>query len=515
MRKMKKVFLSLIVAVLIAWPVYAEEETSAGGTLVIQTAGDGTQQEVQRNGAQQGETQQDETTMPDTKETETDSPQAPAVRLSIDNENVYEGMASAYDHGYTPTVADDQATVILPLMADGRLKEDRLTAEVDLGSTERSSFVYKNYEKSFKLTDEPVNGTSEKKSVFYIRFDLSLAKDRYNGVYPVTIHVTGKDEWNQEIDQNFTAYVTIQDGADPNAVDEPIAEPEETPASPTSAPVVLVTGCEISPNKVEAGSAFTAVVTLKNTSTIKYVQNMVITVTEPGADFTLLDDSNTIYLEKLGSDETTELTLDFATSPNTAEGKYKIELAMSYDDPDAVTLSSAGSFDVNIIQTPDVQLTVPSLAGTVTAGDTIPLDFQVMNLGRSGVYNVRCDVSGDGLLPVNTAFIGNMEAGSEGTASLQLFIGAKTMSEGYTGTDPYGETTGTITLSYEDGAGEVYSQAFIFETTIEAPAAAVVYHDEEEERPSGQWWLAVLILGGMAVLTGTGVGAYFLGKKQR
>ena len=188
---------------------------------------------------------------------------------------------------------------------------------------------------------------------------------------------------------------------------------------------------------------------------------------------------------------------------------------MSYDDPDAVTLSSSGGFDVTVVQPLDVSLSVPAFASTVRAGDTIPLDFQVMNLGRSSIYNVRCDVSGYGLLPVNTAFIGDMEAGSEGTASLNLFIGTKDMSEDYTGSEQYGQTTGTIKLTYEDVFGEVYIQSFDFETTIEAPAAAVVKNDEEEQQPAIQWWVSVLILGGIAVLAGTAVCAYFLGKKQR
>ena len=57
-------------------------------------------------------------------------------------------------------------------------------------------------------------------------------------------------------------------------------------------------------------------------------------------------------------------------------------------------------------------MTPPQIAGNVYAGDTLPLDFQVMNLGRSTVYNVRCDIKGEGLLATSTAFIGNLEAGT-------------------------------------------------------------------------------------------------------
>ena len=153
---------------------------------------------------------------------------------------------------------------------------------------------------------------------------ISLASNRVNGIYPIVILVTGKDAAGREINQSFTNFVTITDGIDPNAPadsgSDPIAEPVETP---TSAPIVLISNSKIKTNPVEAGKEFEAVITLKNTSTLKSVQNMVATVTVPSSDFELLNESSTIYVGKLGKEKTTELTLRFRVSQGTPTSKSR------------------------------------------------------------------------------------------------------------------------------------------------------------------------------------------------
>ena len=95
---------------------------------------------------------------------------------------------------------------------------------------------------------------------------------------------------------------------------------------------------------------FEAVVTCKNTSKKKAVQNMVATINVPSSDFELKNDSNTIFVGKLGAEKTTDLTLKFHVSKSTADGNYPIEIAMSYDDPKANTYTSSGNIAVTVEQ---------------------------------------------------------------------------------------------------------------------------------------------------------------------
>ena len=145
-------------------------------------------------------------------------------------------------------------------------------------------------------------------------------------------------------------------------------------------------------------------------------------------------------------------------------------------------------------------MTPPQIAGNVYAGDTLPLDFQVMNLGRSTVYNVRCDIKGEGLLATSTAFIGNLEAGTEGTAIMNLFISTRDQTEGSTSTEKYGETEGTITLTYEDADGKQYTSESTFSTNIQEPQVPVIV--KEEPKQARQWWTCagiIAIVAGMCI----------------
>lgn len=453
-----------------------------------------------------------ETTEPASDPTQGDSVILPettsAVSFHLDTANVYDGMTSSYAKGYVPTTSGGKAVIVLPLVADGALSDNKLTAKVDLGATENSPFVYKNYQKVFKLSEQKTSGTRRTAKIYYVRFDLTLSPERYMGVYPVMIYIEAADASGQLISQSFTVYVTISDGKDPH--------PKETvPAAetPTSAPVVLMTSCVITPDPVTAGGEFNAAISLKNTSTIKSVQNMVVKISSPDNHFELLDDAETVFLGKLGKEESAGISFRFSVDRNTPEGLYSFTLDMQYDDPKAVSCSSAGSFSVNVVQPLQVELTVPQVAAKVTSGDTIPLDFQVLNLGRSEVFNVRCDVTGMGMKALKTAFIGDLAGGAEGSAGLNLFIGTLDMDEGHTDKEKYGAASGTITLTYENAGGEEFTQVYSFDTEIVRPVVAETRADEPQET-AGQWWITAVVLGGAVLLAAVGAGAYFLGKRK-
>ena len=87
-----------------------------------------------------------------------------------------------------------------------------------------------------------------------------------NGIYPVIINVTGKDENGIEVQKSFTNFVTVADGIDPNAADSGAADTTQAEETPTSAPVVLVDNSVINTDTVKAGEDFEVTVTLINTS---------------------------------------------------------------------------------------------------------------------------------------------------------------------------------------------------------------------------------------------------------
>jgi CARDB. len=427
--------------------------------------------------------------------------EASALSFSIDNANIYVGMDKAYKDGYTPTVAGGVAKVVLPLIASGTVLDNTITVTPGLGEPSSSPFVYRNYQKTVSLQNNTINGGVATQPSYLVVFDLTLASGRINGVYPVAIDVQATDADGAPVSKLFTCYVTITDGRNAN-----------TTETPQSQPKIIISGYSVSPSPAEAGSELTVFITLQNTSEKRSVKNMTVTVSCDSPNFLLLGGSNIIYIDKLGKGETTEIEVRYRTDLETPAGRYNISLAMEYENSDAETLSSSGSATVEVTQPLRVEMKTPEIEPEVNAGDTMPLSFQVMNLGRGTIYNVRIELSAPGLIPTGTAFIGNMEAGTSATADMNVFIGTKNMTSGYQGEDKYGYTSGTLLLIYEDSQGTEYTQQAEIYTNINEPVI-VTSSDNTEEEPekASQWWISIVVGGAVAA----GLAVYLVLRRKR
>ena len=132
------------------------------------------------------------------------------------------------------------------------------------------------------------------------------------------------------------------------------------------------------------------------------------------------------------------------------------------------------------------------------------------------MYNVRCVVSGYGFAPSNTGYIGTMGAGTSANTKVDLYIIPLNASKGNENGPQYGQTTGTVTLIYEDEAGQEYQQETTFDTTVNRPVVELPEsntEEEEEERRVGSWWISISIFG---LLILAAVGLLFLkARKER
>ncbi|MCD8052628.1 MAG: hypothetical protein LUF00_00970 [Lachnospiraceae bacterium] len=453
----------------------------------------------------------------------TETEESSSLVFSVENSQVYEGMDKSYSKGYSPTVGNGTVLLILPLQANGAVKDGTITVTPDLGETENSPFQYKNYQKTVKLTEEETK-SGKSKSVYLFKLKLKLAEEYEEGIYPIVLTVQARGTDGTQVEQTFTIYVTLDvedseengteeetsgeagaDGEEAGA-DDAVGEAEggegsaKTETAPQSQPIVLVEDCSVSQERVEAGDTFTVTVTLRNTSSRISVQNMAVTASLESTDLSLTDPGGVYYLGSLSAGKETTLTLNFQARRDAAEGSVEIHLDMSYDNPDAETLTSSGSVSVNIYQPLDVELLTPVFPESVNAGDTFEVELSVMNLGRSTLYNVRFSLDADGLIPSGSTYIGTLEAGSEGSTAMKIFAGTLnqrsdgTSRELEEGESLYGETGGTLILIYEDTDGTEYTQEYEIGTTIEALVVETAEAEEEAEEKSGMPWLGAAAL---------------------
>lgn len=492
--------------------------------------------------------------------------------LTLDDRNVYQGMEKAYQDGYTPAVEEGKAAIVLPLYDPEGSRVQSVTASPDLGDHENTPFVYRNYQKTFGKTTELINGTEEAREVFLVRFDLDLREDRENGVYPVTMDIScllGQTELFRE----FTVYVEITDAVqitpsvtptpgsspeptpsvlpdsgekdpspaedpdltDPDLADPGLADPELTDPGlsdpglagggavsvggtqeekPSPDPKVIVTACTGVPEHIYSGEDASFIVVLKNTNRKKYVQNMTVTVSCEAEGLSLLEDTNTFYFERLGTEESLELPLSFHVDEKTAAGKYTVLLNMSYDNPDASPLTSAGQIDLKVEQKDQVEMEVGEIPEEINAGDSMQIPVQVMNLGRGMVYNVRCSIQVPGLQSDKSLFLGNLDGGTAASGEFSVFAGIVN-EDGETARERYGRTTGRLVLTYESENGEE-SQAYQDMAVTVNPLEVAAPASSSGEDESGQIRRQLVVgIGALILLSGAGITIPVLLRKRK
>lgn len=481
MKLLKKFVVVLFICMVAVSPVDAKAFSAALNMPV-----DGSQEPIADSG-QPGKGDVQEPGGDDTKEP---SEPGKATKLIIDSQNRYDGMDKTYSEGYVPKVENGNAIIVIPIISVGDIKDNVLRASLNLGDSQNSPFVYKNYEKNIPLQNAAINGGSSTKNCYVAAFTLELAADRYNGSYPVVLTVKATDNLGNDIEQEFTAYVTIKDGKDPNA--EPTTEdvPEE---GPTFAPKVMVQSYKYSKENIQAGDEITAEITLVNTSQTNSVKNMIVSVNAPAEYITLLSKSDSIYIDSIGAGETHVISYKYRVNASTPQGQYDLAVAMDYADADGNSYSASGKAKLPVGQTIKMQFDPLVIADSLQVADVVEAKVQAMNLGKSKVYNVRAVIEADGLKPQGTIFIGDMEPGTVAIGSTQVTVSSLTE-----GSSLYGTTDGVVTFYYDDENGQELTENMTFTTTITTPFSEN-QQSEPEEKPE-QWWMIMAVIGVILVV---------------
>lgn len=441
---------------------------------------------TQADGKSDSKTQTDDKSDTDT--------QTDAMTLKIDDANQYDGMEKPYKDGYVPINANGSVRIVFPILSEGELRGNTLRAALDLGDAQTAPFVFKNYEKDIRLQTVKVNANTQEVSAYVADFTVELKGKRTNGSYPVILKVTAKDTKGNAVEQEFTSYVTISDGIDPDATTEAVVEPVAEDL-PTFAPKVMVKSYKFSKDEILSGDEITAEITLLNTSKENTVKNMTVAVTADTESFTLLSQSDSVYIEKIAPQEEKTITFSYRINAKTAAGQYDLDLAMDYADGDGNTYSTSGKAKITVQQSSEMQFDDLSFPSEVVVADVVEAKVQAMNLGRSKIYNVRAEIAADGLKPQGTIFIGDMEAGTAATGSTQVSVSS------LSGSKLYGNAEGTVTYYYEDESGKEYTEEATFTTTIKSP-----FSDQKEETTpdnTNQWWVIMaVVIGCIAVAAG-------------
>lgn len=494
-----------------------------------------------------------------------------ATGLEIDTAHVYENMRTSYAQGYIPIVENDTVHLVIPFIANGKLKGDRLVTGLSIAKN--APFIYANFQKEVK---KETYLFEERTEVYLFQCDISLEQQRKNGKYPVIVHASGYTEEGTLVQAAYRLYITITDGKENEPVtepptdepvteppadepvteppadepvteppadepvtepsaDEPVTEPptdepaakpptgdEEPPLSPGGdtgymgggyssgdysggmadtekiyhQPRLLLESNNLSGQRIEAGQVRKFETVFSNKSESDSIYNLKVTLKTADASLSLTTTS--FYFGRVYPQETITLSAYAETAKNAETGKQAVTFLFEYENEKGTVYSATEEAFLEIYQPAQAVLEGFTIAPKVYSQETVETAVQIRNTGSAAIYRARIELEAAGLFATEAVTAGTVEAGAVFDGSMRIYVGNKNMEsitqyDAQTGENAYGQTAGTLTLTYEDAYGVTYTQTQEFTTVIEKPQVIELTVEKEEEEKNG-WYGAVLVM---------------------
>ncbi len=271
-----------------------------------------------------------------------------------------------------------------------------------------------------------------------------------------------------------------------------------------STPRLMLTGYELDKGSLSPGKKTKLRVTFKNYSAKKALYNIKFQLQDSSGEI-LTVGMPTKYVSFIGAGSTYTWEIEL-TATNTAQvGTHDLQVSAEYEDKNYGTYSSSDTVRIDVRQSVKLDYDGAVLPVKVVQGDTQTVSVNLMNTGKSVLYNCKIDFEIDGLDSGGSVFVGEIQPGESNAGNGNLRVS----------TEKLGKVKGKITIYYEDDFGKAYEKTTNVSTLIEKKAVIREAEEEEKEKKNTLWWLFLLI--GLLAGGGSGFGVmwYITDRKQR
>lgn len=314
------------------------------------------------------------------------------------------------------------------------------------------------------------------------------------------------DGWSKVIYEGEERYITSEYLALTPPEEKPTEEVKEEPTTEdNSTPRFMVTGYELSEKSLTPEKSATLSVTFKNYSSTKALYNIKFSLSDPSGEI-LTTGMPTKYVKSISAGGVYTWKIELTATNSAFIGQHDLQITAEYEDKNFGSYSSSDTVRVDVRQSVKLKYSGASLPKKVIQGDTQTVTVELMNTGKSTIYNCTLDFDIEGMQTGGSVFVGNIEPATNAQGSANLRVDS----------DALGEVTGKITITYEDDYGKEYKKTADVSTVIEEKVEQISTAEEEEkEKKNPLWWLFILI--GLAVGGGAGFGIpwYINDRKQR
>ncbi len=362
-----------------------------------------------------------------------------------------------------------------------------------------------------------------------VKFNFTQRDDVGNGRYVLTFDITANDEnGNEVLSSQKSFYVNTTAKTEENNEHNEKENNEDNPedlagggsdmasaggienggaafsgggdsSSNSSVPRVIVTGFDTDPAEVKAGSNFTLIIHLKNTSKSTKVSNMLFDLSAPteGTDeqttapaFLPASGSNSIYLDGIKADGTADISIQLNAKADLVQKPYSINLSMKYEDKNAAQIEGASSISIPVKQDARFEFSEFEITPEMIAvGEEANVSCSLYNLGRIKLYNVKAVFEGSGIKR-EEIFIGNVDSGA--TASIDAMLEGANVTAG--------PETVKMTVSYEDEAGAVSTSEKELQLEVTEVMDQMAMTDMPMEESKGLPVVPIIIAAAVIVL---------------
>lgn len=272
-----------------------------------------------------------------------------------------------------------------------------------------------------------------------------------------------------------------------------------------STPRFMVTSYKLESDSITPDSKTNLQITFKNYSSTKALYNIKLTLSDPSGEI-IATGMPTQYVKSISAGGTYTWKIDVMATNTANIGQHDLQVSAEYEDKNYNSYSSNDTVRVNVRQPVELSYNGAILPKKVIQGNTQTVAVELMNTGKSTIYNCTLQFDVDKMQTGGSTFVGNIEPATSSTGNVNLRIDD----------DALGEVKGKITITYEDDYGEKYEETVDVSTVIEEKVEQLTTdEDNEKEKKNPQWWLFLtlgLVVGGTL---GFGIPWYINDKEQR
>ncbi len=287
-----------------------------------------------------------------------------------------------------------------------------------------------------------------------INFSFAATEAAKTQSYAVGFNVeyySGEDDGGEEKEPfKFEQYASV-------GVDNP--EDDEEEGDKTSKPKMIVSRYAVNPQVVQAGREFDLDITFQNTSSVKAIENIKITlealeVTEDkGSVFNPVGGSNTLFIDEMGIKEELTHNLKWYTVNDAEARSYKLQVRFQYQDEDLNDYEEIEQLAINVKQTTQIEVPDVYFPDTAMVGEEINIYTSIINTGKVRISNLRVRV--------------DVAEGSEFDKRTDMYLsnvgtGNQVQYDGYITMTTPGLQSGTFVAYGEDDTGEPIEFALDF-----------------------------------------------------